>query len=202
MSYTYDIYLNFNDVPYDFYDWNKTDSVIHIKKIPIFKISVDNFKNFVKYNIKVDEKFSKCVHNRTEVWNKQSNALSCALFTDNENVIGLMFDESGYSIKKSFLQLDEELEILDDIDDVDNININYEVIKQIKYSTKTRYQIKSEKFITKELNLSNEERLKYIYYECFGKNEMSKNTIIKKIKTIPENSPIYENLYNILKLTK
>ena len=38
MNYVYDIYLNLNNVLYDFFDWDKNDKLIHIKKIPIFKI--------------------------------------------------------------------------------------------------------------------------------------------------------------------
>ena len=33
MNYIYDIYLNLNKNLYDFYEWNKSDNIIHIKKI-------------------------------------------------------------------------------------------------------------------------------------------------------------------------
>ena len=38
MTYIYDILLNFNEEYYEFYDWNKEDTIVHIKKIPIYKI--------------------------------------------------------------------------------------------------------------------------------------------------------------------
>ena len=47
MNYIYDIYLNFNNQLYDFFDWNKSDKLIHIKSIPIIKIS----ENFCKKGI-------------------------------------------------------------------------------------------------------------------------------------------------------
>lgn len=31
MNYIYDIYLNFNEVAYDFFEWNKNDKITHIK---------------------------------------------------------------------------------------------------------------------------------------------------------------------------
>ena len=34
MNFIYDIVLNFNKDYYDFFEWNKKDSVINIKKIP------------------------------------------------------------------------------------------------------------------------------------------------------------------------
>ena len=202
MSYTYDIYLNFNNVPYDFYDWEKNDTIIHIKKIPIFKISVDNFKNILKYNINIDKSFINRVHNKTEIWNNKKNMLTCALFTDELNIIAIMFNNDGYEIKRSFLQIDEELEILDSVDEVDKINIKIKFSSRIKYNIKTRRQLRNEKFILNELNSIKDDRLKYIYYECFGKNEKNKDLIIKKIKKMPKNSLTYQKLYNILKLTK
>ena len=38
MNYIYDILLNFNDMLYDFYDWNVKDNILHIRKIPLIQI--------------------------------------------------------------------------------------------------------------------------------------------------------------------
>ena len=48
MNYIYDIYLNLNETLYDFFDWNKNDKLTHIKKIPVFKVSEENFKELFK----------------------------------------------------------------------------------------------------------------------------------------------------------
>ena len=48
MNYIYDVLANFNDCFYDFYDWNDSDNIIHIKKLPILKVSIDFF-NKIKY---------------------------------------------------------------------------------------------------------------------------------------------------------
>ena len=47
MNYIYDIYLNFNKTYYDFYEWNNNDKVMHIKKIPLFKVSTSNLKKMI-----------------------------------------------------------------------------------------------------------------------------------------------------------
>ena len=41
MTYIYDILLNFKDELIEFYDWNKNDNIIHIRKIPLLKITAD-----------------------------------------------------------------------------------------------------------------------------------------------------------------
>ena len=45
MNYIYDIILNFQERIYDFYEWNKTDVITHIRKIPVFKISSKDLYN-------------------------------------------------------------------------------------------------------------------------------------------------------------
>ena len=49
MNFIYDIVLNFNKSYYDFFEWNKKDSIINIKKIPLFLVDNDTFFS-IKYN--------------------------------------------------------------------------------------------------------------------------------------------------------
>ena len=44
MNYIYDVISNFQLNYYDFFDWNKNDKLIHIKMIPIFKVTEENNK--------------------------------------------------------------------------------------------------------------------------------------------------------------
>lgn len=55
MTFVYDIYVNFQTVCYDFYEWNKKDKITHIKKIPIFEIKEDVFKNILVNENKIDD---------------------------------------------------------------------------------------------------------------------------------------------------
>ena len=201
MNYIYDIYLNFKDIPFDFYDWNKNDNIIHIKKIPIFLINVDNFNKIINYNFKIDENFKKYVHNRTELYKKDTKKLSCALFTDKKNIIALLFNEKNEVEKRSFLAIDEELEILDNIDDLEETSINIKCSNKIKYYTETRKQIKIKEYINKEIKISNIERLKYVYFECFDKFETDVDKIVRSIKHTIKNNDSCQKIYNILNLT-
>jgi len=201
MNYIYDIYLNFNEYLYDFFDWNKNDKLIHIKMIPIFKVTEENIKNMITYNIKLDKNYLNYVYNKATVWNKSEKYKSYALFCDNNTVIAIEFNELGISIKKSYLLINEELEILENTNSLKIRNINFKVLDKTKSSLKTRKQIEEENFINNELKNIDINKLKYIYFECFGKHEDNKNSITNKLLSLSKNSKTYKNLYNILKLT-
>lgn len=201
MNYIYDIYLNLNDVLYDFFDWNKNDKLIHIKKIPIFKIDDQDLNKIVYNSVKVSNTFLKSVYNKTELWNLSDKIKFCALFSSNNDIIAIEFDEYGNSSKKSFLQVDEELEILETIHKIPYIDLDFDIIKKNTLLLKTRKQLKEESFIKKELKNMEKEKLDYIYFECFGKKEKNKKIILQNLENISKNSKIYKNLYDILKLT-
>lgn len=201
MNYIYDIYLNFNKDLYDFFDWNKNDKITHIKTIPIFKISEDDLKIIIRNKIKIEEKFFGSIYNKTIVWNKSDKYKSCALFCDENNIIALEFDKNGNSINKSTLLIYEELEILETIYKLKVKNIEFKILNKDKLLLKTRKQIHDEIFIKNELKNINEQKLKYIFFECFNKHEKNKKTIINKLLNLYNNSKAYKNLYNILKIT-
>lgn len=201
MNYIYDIYLNLNEVLYDFFDWNKNDKVIHIKKIPIYKTSSENFEKIVNNSIQVDETFLNSVHNKTECWNMGKRIDFCALFSDYNNIIAIEFNKDGKSIRKSYLLIDEELEVLENVQRLKEKEINFKIIKKEEIILKTRNDLKKEKFVDNELKNIEEDKLDYIYFECFGKREKNKKVILKNIKQISKSSKTYKNLYDILKLT-
>ena len=49
MDYIYDIVLNFQNKYYDFYEWKKTDKLINIKKILVYKVNNKDYLD-LKYN--------------------------------------------------------------------------------------------------------------------------------------------------------
>ena len=50
MNYIYDIVLNFNKEYYSFYEWNRKDNIINVKKIPLFLVDNECF-NIMKYDM-------------------------------------------------------------------------------------------------------------------------------------------------------
>ena len=58
MIYVYDILLNWsNDRLYDFFEWEKTDKLEHIKRIPLFKVDKGIVSKFIYKNIKIEQNF-------------------------------------------------------------------------------------------------------------------------------------------------
>lgn len=201
MNYIYDIYLNLNETLYDFFDWNKNDKLLHVKKIPIIKVNEETLKDLLSNEIYINEKLLLNIYNKTEIWNINSKINYCALFSDNNTILAIEFDNKGKSIKKSFLFIDEELEVLEILSKINEKLIDYKILKKDNNILKTRKQIKEEEFINNELKNMEDSKLKYIYFECFGKLEKNKKVIKEKLNKISKNSKIYKNLYDILKLT-
>ena len=201
MNYIYDIYLNLNETLYDFFDWNKNDKLIHIKKIPFFKVNEEIIKDFINNQIKINEELLLQIYNKTEVWNMSGKISYCSLFSDNNTILAIEFDKSGSSIKKSFLFVDEELEVLEIINKLNEKCIDYNILNKQKNILKTRKQLKEENFIEKELKNMDKNKLNYIYFECFGCHEKNKKIILDSLNKISKNSKTYKNLYDILKLT-
>ena len=201
MNYIYDIYLNLNEKLYDSFDWNKHDKIIHIKKIPIFRVDENTLKEIISNKIEINTQLLAKIKDKTEIYGLNLKIPYCALFSDASDIIALEFSNKGISTKKSYLLIDEELEIMDIISKIDETKIDIKIINKEKNATKTRNQLKEEKFINNELKNMDEDKLNYIFFECFGRKENNRKTILKKLNEIKVTSDIYKNLYDILKLT-
>ena len=202
MNFIYDIVLNFNDNYYSFFEWNKKDNIINIKKIPLFLVDKDIFYN-MKYNkVTVSHDFIEVIKERTFTYSRVKVGPSC-LISNGKEVMGVLFNDKGNLIKRSSLLLDEEEEVIDEIvsDKVYNINI----IKMQRKKIDNTYRIEKEKkeflinFINKETNI---DTLKYLYYDYFEKEEENteiiKNKLIKEIKN--NWSSKFNNFYDTVKI--
>lgn len=171
MNFIYDIVLNFNKEYYNFFEWNKKDNIINIKKIPLFMVSNSIFNN-MKYDIvKVSSDFINMIKDKTYIYSKKESIISC-LISNGKEVIGVMFDTEGNVIKRSSLLLDEEEEVLDEVYDENVFDIDIISVKKRKISNINRMQKDKSnyllKYIKKENNTLN---LKYLYYDYFEEEE-------------------------------
>lgn len=200
MNYIYDIYLNFNENLYDFFDWDKSDKLTHIKAIPIFKVTEETLKKIITYDINLEKDFH-LIKNKATVWTKSDKHKNYSLFCDENNIIAIEFDDVGNSKRKSFLSINDELEIIENNTKIKTKSLNFKIYKKKQMSLKTRKQENEETFIENELKNIDNEKLYYIYFECFGKKGTNKHLMTKKLLNLSKNSKTYINLYNILKLT-
>ena len=67
MNYYYDIVVNFQDTNYMFYDWNEKDNIEFIKKIPIFQVTTNTLKDFISYNIIINEEILNTIKDKTKL---------------------------------------------------------------------------------------------------------------------------------------
>lgn len=200
MNYTYDIYLNFNKIPYDFFDWNKNDKLLHIKKIPTIKVNTELFKKIMSSEFIIDKDLLLFINNKTELFSNKNN-INGILFTNNEDIITVLFDNNGKSIKKSFLYIDEELDVLEEMKQLKEKEIKVTFIKSETNRIETRKQTIMKRFIKSELSKNDIDGLKYIYYECFGKILKSERKILNELNNLQANSKEFKKMYDVLLLT-
>lgn len=176
MNYYYDLVLNFsNQKPYKFYEWKLDDHLLEIKKIPIYKISESNLKSLVSYEGLVEKSFLDKIKNRTiyKVDGKIKAILYCALFTDTKFSIAVLFDENGYIVKRSYLLLEDELNIIEIGFSLKKEKLVFHKEKKLIFNNYLRQEEDMKKIIKKELEKSyqekNNSKLIYYYLEWFNK---------------------------------
>lgn len=206
MNYIYDIVLNFNSNYYEFYEWNKNDNIINIRKIPTFKVDNQTYYDFKFNDITVKNDFLKLIEDETSIYLGNTNKYMC-IITNSKEAIGIMFNKNGLIIKKSSLIIDEENEVLELAYDIENTRIDYQVNRVCKkMRLVSRSEGEKKKKIINNLNhlfkINNYELIRYIYYDAFLKDEKDVNKIYDElINVINKNETIYINrISSILEL--
>ncbi len=188
MNYIYDILLNFQKEFYDFYEWNPDDDIIHIRKIPLFYINDNDFYTIKNSVVSFNKEFCDKIHNRTERFKKINVALLNYVFliSNGKETIALKLGKNGIVTHKSSLLLDENEEISEMAEDLKIKNMEYKVIKSNDLSFNTRYEKENILDISNKLrflyNHKEDDKLKFLYLECFGKKEDDVNKVFNKLQ--------------------
>lgn len=206
MNYIYDILINLQKELYDFYEWDFNDNITHIRKIPLLKISSQDLINIRDNKTKLTDDSLKIIFNKTEIFTGHSVRIIkyLCLFSDGKDVFAVEFDKNGLKVKVSRLLIDEEIEILEVCEHLPIKPLDYKIAGERKINVfKTRKELKTYDYIIKQLKCENYDKLKYLYFECFDKQESDFQKIVldikKELETNWEN--IYEKIYNFLKLS-
>ena len=211
MLYIYDILLNWTDlnIIYDFYEWEKSDTIDHVKKIPLIKVSEKVLSDFIHNEVKVSSKWLMEIENLTEIYhNKKVDILPYAcIFSDGVRVLALEFNKKGQAIYHSRLLLDEEDDVVDLVSRLEFQNISYEKKKNlIDKGFYTRLEAEKKKYLLSELASTYRnkevEKMAYLYREYFDKREEDFDLMYHKLVqsfTLFNNS--HEKLYQLLKLS-
>lgn len=198
MNYMYDVLLNFNDFPYDIFEWNKDDKINHIRKIPLFKLKTADLSNLINKNVRLDNDFLNKIYIKTELYNKK-NLDYAFIATDGKIAFAFSYNTK---LKYSQLFLDEEEEAINYSLNLNFYDIKYDIINNKNIDLlKTRNETYMRRFIYSQLKkIKNKDKLNFIFLECFNKkSEDVLNDLYHELENDFEN--IYYKLYKILKKT-
>lgn len=202
MNYIYDIVLNFNKEYFDFYEWKKSDTIINIKKIPIFSINNKIF-NILKYDkVVVDTSFIDIIRDKTFTYTKLKVG-NASLLSNGKEVIGVLFDNKGNLIKRSSLLIDEEEEVLEELESDDNYDIKIISHKEVKHENIGRWEKEKKTFLNNYLRHENNiNNLKYLYYDYFEKENDDINVVKNELLNVIKNTwdKKLDSFYNTVKM--
>jgi hypothetical protein len=208
MNVIYDIVLNFsrNEEFFEFYEWDKGDSLVYIEKIPIMKITSYQLEEVYQSSIQISKVFLDKIHNKT--YSSIGIIPYCLLITDDIRVIALSFNEEGILISKSSLLIDEEEAVIEESREFELESFSYQFLKKKKTSSfYTRKERKIQRYLLCEINQlyvnKNYDEIHYLYQEIASlprKIEEEYYYLVDVIENHFQSS--FESLYNIIKLTQ
>lgn len=205
MNYIYDTYINFQNTYFDFFEWNKEDNISHIKKIPIFKITTKLLINLKDNQIQIEKTFLQKIQNKTETF-KNKKIEYASIFSDGNDIVSIKFTKEGINKQKSSIRIDEQEELINIIKRKKENLIDYKTIsKNNKIIFQTRLEKENKKKMLEKINIlyknKESQKIKYLYLECFGKNEKNINKAIEKIKKeIIKTNDNFHKITNILNM--
>lgn len=209
MSYSYDVLLNFQKDFYDFFEWYEYDEIIHIRKIPLFKASNYDFNVFKNCIVRFDNDFMNLINNRCELFRKINveHIRHAFLVSNGKETIGIKLNKKGIGYLKSSLLIDESDEISLMTDDLRDFSFNYDIIKTSNRKFQTRFEWENSEKMLQGLNdlfnSSDNDKIKYLYLECYNTNCFNINEAYKKLKNDIECcGENYMKIWNFFKIMK
>ena len=157
MKYYYDITLNFNELPINFYEWEKSDDIERILKIKVYK--VNDLKDYIGYNIEIDLEDDKYV------------------LCDGINSIAIEVI-NGKVAYLSYLTYEDEINVCQMVRKMTVTNISYKKLTKRKIIHDLRWTLIVKNCLLAALKENNEYLLRYMYLQITNKDSKD----IEKIK--------------------
>ena len=210
MNYIYDVVLNFQKEYYDFYDWNKSDTIYHMRKIPIIKISSKQLLDIKNNVVKFYKDNLKYFNVKAERF--KQNSITKIKYTiilgDEHEALAIKLNKDGLVHLKSSLLPDEQDDVVEILKFQKETKLNYQKITKFKINPfKTRFEAEHEHFIHQELDKiykqKNIQKLNYLCLECFNTPETNINRAYEKLKKeVNKTNDNFQKIYNIFKMIK
>ncbi len=205
MNYYYDVVVNFQEKNYRFYEWNENDEIEIIKKIPIFYVNAKTIKDIINNQIEVNSSFLEQIKNKTEI--KEKKLEYVALFITKNASIVLEFNKVGLAITRSYLQVEDECNILEILYTLPLYKLEYKIKNKIATINELRIEQELKKFLLIEIEElyknKNIKKMQFLYNEWFKKdcNDINKIYLDIKEKLNHELTENEINIYNLIKLS-
>lgn len=189
MNYYYDIVVNWDEnEALLFYDWNESDSVEVIKKIPLYRISSSLLQLLLGHFGRIDPNFLKEVEQKTTLRTKGvTNTIDYAfLVSDGKNALALECDASGKVLCLSRLLLDDALNVCEMIYGLEETEILFEAGEKREQRKVLREEERRKQLLRYEIDAleksRNESKIKYFFLEWFGYTLPSSDEMVTKMK--------------------
>ena len=209
MLFVYDIVLNWCEKTiYDFYEWEKSDDIDHIKRIILLKATKNTLLDFMNYEVDLDKDFLSRIHNLSETYQNNKKIPYAFIVTDGITSIAIKSDKTGKVRFRSKLIPEEEDEVLCVSTKLKETILKYIKSKKMdKTSNLTRKEKKIKDYLSYELkkayDLKDNEIILYLYSEYSNNQiddvEKAYCSLIESLKEIDEN---HHTLYKILNMIK
>ena len=191
MNYCYDLKLNFQKNNCFFYEWDRNDDYTFITKIPCIYISTTVMEDILANKVKIIQDINECK----------------ILLIDKNCAIALLLDNDGTELARSYLTLDDELRIIDNINERVVTELKYVIISKIEYDKELRQEKIIKDIISKEIDKievdKNYQKLKYLYMEWFNETPNNWDQMLKRVKRKLGEKITYNELrvYELIKLS-
>jgi len=210
MNFYYDLLINLNEgEAYEFYEWMENDPIEHIKKIPIFRVKTKAIRDFLIYDISLNEDFKNSIYLKTSVSNNKliKNIPYMFLLTDTKSTLIVEANSEGKVICLSKLLLNDDLDVLEVSFAFDEENISYERMGKKEVYNTLRIEQNIRQFLMCEIKTLHEkkifDKLKYLYYEWVNETTDDIELIFKNLENLinGEFSSKHNEIYNLVKLS-
>lgn len=201
MTYIYDLFINLNNEYYEFFEWNKKDIIIHVKKMPLVKIDTFFLKAIIKNKVTLEKKFVDKYLKKAELYNSNTKK-NYVVFSDSKTVCVVNFDDNGNILQKSSLIFEDEENVLKNTYKEKKSNFLFSITKTSTCDKLTRNEKDKKNFLIKNIKNISLNKLKFLYYDCFNKKSDNKNLIKEKILIEIENNnqDIWAKCFNLFSL--
>lgn len=207
MNYYYDINLNFNDeVVWEFYEWESTDIITNMKKVPLLKVDTKVLEDAFIYQLQFIEEMTAKIKGKGISYNDQET-LNVMILSDGKNSLALEINDEGLVISRSKLNLRDENNLNEIIFTVKKTEVEYQKIRKYEVKKGLRQESYEKKMILCELKTllekKEKKKLQYLYYEWFGSLEEDMDVCYKKMeKDLKQKwDETIHNIYELIKIS-